>query len=1244
MKYRHITRFGIFFVASMATLVACTDDKKGINDNTPEVRCTESSCGADMQCNTETGKCEDKSHSQQPEGKTCQSNDDCDGMICEAGKCVKLPEGSCLSNDDCYHQYCVQSKCVECTEDEQCDEGGVCENNACKYECTVNDDCQQGFICEAHHCVESWCDDDSGCPDGLVCKDDHHCGLECTTNDECSDNKICSAEHRCIYECEEDTDCSDGLVCKDNHRCGFECTTNEECSDNKICSSEHHCIIECQEDTDCSGDLVCRDNRCAKECIGNEDCGGLKICDNYVCRYECEKDSECSGNAQCVQYRCELECSEDKPCISSILPHCSDQNRCVACLRDEDCEGEERACDLTTYSCKNRCDIITCDEETEICNREIGQCEAFSCLQMVCGDEDCFLDENKIPHCTAVDTCDFANDNDCDGINNDVDPCPYNPHVNSVEEGKTAECNIFTYDEVTVFEIWHASDLNRLKNLGTSGLGPNMCVTNDNNKPCSEIRLMRNINFGDVSTAEDVSGDPTKVNINGEDLVFEDAACHMNFGALPDFVGTDAEHQFVFDGLNHTIEAYKADGTRCAMTHGLFERLLNAELRNLTLKYDLYNAKSYITNHDFGTSGSNFGEDSPFYGCRNTTFSTADVQDSLVKNVHINGNIILPNVNRFGAFAMNSYHNVYDDISYTGSVYNKNAIYGLVVEFSQNDTIDHLVLDVDKLVATSSGGLVAYDMNECWSDGKYHGFIKHPKFHVGTVYSNRSFSMFAYSMWFEHIQEMNEDDSYDVVIDNVAYVGNFYGGAGIAYGGTTFDGLRVKIGSIDGGTCYLMFETSWGAATVHNVLMDIGTLRSTNYNGIITTNNWTSFENIKINIDELTSNAPSFFSNTELKQGIRDIFIEIGTLTVNGGGKSIHAFSQALQDGKNLNVHVKGNILIHGNNNSFYGISSRIRDIENSSFVVDGDLIVDGSNTTIYGLTGDLSSKITNSRMSYGNIIFNGEGGKLYSLVANGQDGSSLSNVDYSIKTIQSEHANTEVNLLAGNLVGTMVDNIRMRIEDNIAVNGNVYIVGRYEKSHLTNAAFELNSVSIGANQFVPFKQVQGEDNIFENIAIYTNVNTSNKYTSGFMGDLMTDQISLKNLSLASRFYYEGEMLDIPAVLHNADTLLDEDGHLDFSGKNGLPYMENVFYNVPAGVSGRACPDSLDCSNATSRGLFFIEYDNKPGAIRLILENYLFNWIRAEFESNGEIIYMPWPKSKTEGENEGGENGETPTP
>ena len=1175
MKYRHITRFGIFFVASMATLVACTDDNKGINDNTPEDRCTESSCGSDKICNTDTGKCEDKSA--QSQEQPCQSNADCKGQICEGGKCVNLPDDACLSDDDCYHQYCVQNKCVECKADEHCDEGGVCENNACKYECTSNDDCHDGFICEAHHCVEFWCDDDLNCPDGQVCKPDHHCGLECTNSTECSDNKICSAENRCVYECEDDTNCSGGKVCRD-----------------------HRCALECNEDAEC---------------------GDLKICDKNICRYECENDTECSGNAQCKQYRCKLECDDDNPCTSDIMPFCSDQNHCVACRNDDDCAGDEMACDTTEHLCKNRCDLLTCDEQTEVCNRDIGRCEVISCRQLACGDEDCILDEDQKPHCTAVDTCDFANDSDCDGIHDDVDPCPYNPHVNSVEEGQIAECNIFTYDEVTVFEIWHASDLNRLKTLGASGIGPNVCITDNNDKPCSEIRLMRNINLGDVSTVEDAPLAQEVMRISSYEIAPADADCYMTYSVLPKMEGLDKENLFVFDGRGHRIEAYKDDGTRCAMKNYLFEQLRNVDIHDLALNYSLNTTK---------------------------TFLAGEIHDSHITNIHVSGNIVISRNTSFSIFASYSYRNVYDNISFTGSFYSK-GYYGLMLWFSEDDEINHLTLDVDTFAAMESGGLVANTMNSRDNNsGNHSGHITAPKIHIGTLYSNKSVSVIASTIWFEHIVGANNDAEYDIIIDQIPFADAFYGITETAFGSDTIDGLRVKIGKLFGNRCFLVCDTSWGGAWFHDAVIDVGTINTPQYNGLIhpyaAGYDWTKFERITLRIDELISSSPSIFSDSTTYQTPSDINIEIGNLTVNSGDKSIFGFSRGLKDGKNLHIHIKGNILLTGDNNRFYGMSSEVGNIENSSFKVDGDFIVEGSNTTIYGLTGNLTSNIKNSQMSYGNIVFNGENGKLYSLVANANDGSSLSDIDYSIKTIRSAYPNTEVNLLAGNLVGTMVDNIRMRIEDDIAVNGNVYIVGQYEKSHLTNAAFELNSVSVGANQFVPFKQVKGDDNIFENIAIYTNVNTSNTYTSGFMGDLMTDQISLKNLSLASRFHDGDNYLDIPAVLHNADTLLNEDGKLDFSGKNGLPYMESVFYNVPAGVSGRACPDSLDCSNASSSGLFFIEYDNKLGAVKLILDKYLPTWINAEFESNGEKIYMPWPKSKTEGENEGGENGETPKP
>ena len=71
----------------------------------------------------------------------CTTDDDCrEGEVCEDGVCVCAP-------------------CVECTTDADCCPGEICDDGVCVEapgpECTINDDCAEGEVCDDGVCVEA---------------------------------------------------------------------------------------------------------------------------------------------------------------------------------------------------------------------------------------------------------------------------------------------------------------------------------------------------------------------------------------------------------------------------------------------------------------------------------------------------------------------------------------------------------------------------------------------------------------------------------------------------------------------------------------------------------------------------------------------------------------------------------------------------------------------------------------------------------------------------------------------------------------------------------------------------------------------------------------------------------------------------------------------------------------------------------------------------------------------------------
>lgn len=80
----------------------------------------------------------------------------------------------CADDETCVNQKCVTST-VECTEDSDCDDSKVCDNNGkCvtpTAECTEDSDCDDSKVCDNGKCVTPTvkCTGESGCDDTEVC-------------------------------------------------------------------------------------------------------------------------------------------------------------------------------------------------------------------------------------------------------------------------------------------------------------------------------------------------------------------------------------------------------------------------------------------------------------------------------------------------------------------------------------------------------------------------------------------------------------------------------------------------------------------------------------------------------------------------------------------------------------------------------------------------------------------------------------------------------------------------------------------------------------------------------------------------------------------------------------------------------------------------------------------------------------------------------------------------------------------
>ena len=113
-------------------------------------------------------------------------------------------------------------------------------------ECTTNDDCPEGQVCQNGDCVTPEpepCEADEDCPEGQVCENG-----ECITPEP--------------EPCETDEDCPEGQVCEDGECVEPEpaaCEADEECDDGEFCNGTETCVEgECQAGTaPCTADQVC---------------------------------------------------------------------------------------------------------------------------------------------------------------------------------------------------------------------------------------------------------------------------------------------------------------------------------------------------------------------------------------------------------------------------------------------------------------------------------------------------------------------------------------------------------------------------------------------------------------------------------------------------------------------------------------------------------------------------------------------------------------------------------------------------------------------------------------------------------------------------------------------------------------------------------------------------------------------------------------------------------------------------
>ena len=311
----HRFRFSVF-VCSLAILWSCNGCKGSNNGGSGDSCTTRADCGSGERCNAD-GQCTTESDS-------CEFASDC-GV----------------------DEYCAAGTCdlAACGSDDECVEGAICEDEACR----------------------AGCREDGDCPEGQSCTDTNVCAQEgCTTNS-CPDFQACN-EDLSPPACEYTGDCSDDVHCA-----GYAAQVDD--GEEYICSTaEGKCVVRppCGDDGDCAIGDICEprqsDGRkvCRSGCRDNDGCRSGQICDpaRLVCTQGCDTVDDCPADDN--EYACiDLVC----------IPVCETRNDCLA---GQVCKGSPRTCQACSQNADcpatDFCDFTQGVTEEEMNNPLLGLC------------------------------------------------------------------------------------------------------------------------------------------------------------------------------------------------------------------------------------------------------------------------------------------------------------------------------------------------------------------------------------------------------------------------------------------------------------------------------------------------------------------------------------------------------------------------------------------------------------------------------------------------------------------------------------------------------------------------------------------------------------------------------------------------------------------------------------------------------------------------------------------------------
>ncbi|MDC3984826.1 MopE-related protein [Polyangium jinanense] len=300
-----------------------------------------------------------------PDGKKCNTGDDCVSQVCVSGICVGDTCDDATENGTETDVDCGGSACPGCQPTKNCEYGSDCLSNVCV-----------GGKCQAPTCfdgVENGNESDKDCGDAckpLLCVNLQNCNsaLDCVSLS-CKD-KVCQAAtcgDTTKNGSETDIDCGGGQC----QGCGTGqgCNVGADCKE-KVCGANKTCLAPTCTDSAANGqetDVNCGGPDCVarcdtgQKCLVATDCQS-KICTNNICApSQCtdfvqngtETDVDCGGGCpeKCdpsEKCKTNVDCKSDV-CTGGIClsPTCSD-NKKNGAETDLDCGGpcvqEQKKC------------------------------------------------------------------------------------------------------------------------------------------------------------------------------------------------------------------------------------------------------------------------------------------------------------------------------------------------------------------------------------------------------------------------------------------------------------------------------------------------------------------------------------------------------------------------------------------------------------------------------------------------------------------------------------------------------------------------------------------------------------------------------------------------------------------------------------------------------------------------------------------------------------------------------------